>query len=437
MRGERQSAKMDFDVALFTATLALTLIGILFIFSSGINAEGVMVSREFIKQIVWAGLGTGILVLFSLLDYSRLRDYSLYIYAFFLLLLLYTRLFGRVVNGSRSWLGLGEVGVQPSEFMKIATILYLARFLDDSQRSMRPLTRFLAAIAIAGAPMALILSQPDFGTSLVFIPILLGMCLMGGIGARYIFFLIGAGSLTGALIVLPLWQTYTGVAAGLDFLMDNRGLLIAGGVLGLVMGLALAGYLIFKRRYYYWISYASGCALSGIGLAMAGRKVLKEYQIKRLIVFLDPYIDPAGSGWNIIQSMTAIGSGGWFGKGFLRGTQSHYRYLPQQSTDFIFSIISEEIGFLGSLGVFLLFGLIAWRCLYIIRNVHDRYGVLITAGVLSMVMFHFMINAGMAMGIMPITGIPLFFLSYGGSSLWAAMLGIGLVLSVYARRFRH
>ncbi len=439
MISEKPQPKVDFDIALFGCTLGLMLIGILFIFSSGMSVDGLLVSKEFAKQIVWATLGAGLLVLFSLIDYSRLRDYSLYVYLFFIAILLYTRLFGRVVNGARSWIGIGDAGIQPSEFMKIATILFLARYLDDSRRSAKPLTRFLIAMGIAFLPMGLILIQPDFGTSLVFIPILLSMCLVGGIRLHYILYLLATGSIAIGLVLAPLLKQYSSGAAGLEMtsIMDPRVSLLFLAACALILGLAVAGYLIFKKRYYYWIAYASSSLFLGVGGSLLGSRVLKPYQMARLIVFVDPYIDKYGSGWNIIQSMTAIGSGGFFGKGFLRGTQSHYRYLPQQSTDFIFSIISEELGFLGSLAVFVLFLVVIWRCFYVVKNVHDGNGALLASGVLAMIAFHFMINVGMAMGIMPITGIPLFFLSYGGSSLWAALIGIGLVLSVYARRFRH
>jgi rod shape determining protein RodA len=171
--------------------------------------------------------------------------------------------------------------------------------------------------------------------------------------------------------------------------------------------------------------------------SFASRSVLKDYQIMRLIVFLDPNVDPRGSGWNIIQSITAIGSGGTLGKGFLQGTQSHYRFLPQQSTDFIFSIFSEEWGFVGGVLVFSLYALICLRLLHTIKTTSDPFGAYICAGVASIIVFHFLINVGMAMGVMPITGIPLLFMSYGGSSLLAAMMGIGISLSVYTRRFEH
>jgi len=163
-------------------------------------------------------------------------------------------------------------------------------------------------------------------------------------------------------------------------------------------------------------------------------KLLRGYQMMRLVVFLDPQIDPQGAGWHIIQSVTAIGSGGAMGKGFLKGTHSHYRYLPEQSTDFIFSILAEETGFLGSLLVFILYSIVVFRALYIAYTSQDRFGSLIAVGIAAMLAYHVIQNIGMAIGVMPITGIPLFFLSYGGSSLWTALMSMGLLLSIHYRR---
>jgi rod shape determining protein RodA len=203
-----------------------------------------------------------------------------------------------------------------------------------------------------------------------------------------------------------------------------------------ILGLSAWGWISYKKNYYFWIAYVTLAFVASISASVLAHKVLKEYQIMRLIVFMDPRIDPRGSGWNILQSITAIGSGGFLGRGFLQGTQSHYRYLPQQSTDFIFSIIAEEWGFLGGLTVFGLFLVLLRRSAAIMRSLRDKYSLYTTAGVMGMIFFHFMINAGMAMGIMPITGIPLFFLSYGGSSLWVILISIGLLLGISARRYR-
>jgi rod shape determining protein RodA len=202
------------------------------------------------------------------------------------------------------------------------------------------------------------------------------------------------------------------------------------------LGLSIWGWLSFKKKYYFWIAYTSLLVVGSLAASSLAHNALKDYQIMRLIVFLDPSIDPRGSGWNILQSITAIGSGGVIGKGFLQGTQSHYRYLPQQSTDFIFSIIAEEWGFLGGFAVFGLFFILLRRCANLLKTAKDSYATYVVAGIMGMIFFHFMINAGMAMGIMPVTGIPLFFLSYGGTSLWAVMISLGLLLGISARRFR-
>jgi rod shape determining protein RodA len=209
------------------------------------------------------------------------------------------------------------------------------------------------------------------------------------------------------------------------------------GLLLAIFTLAVIGFFTYKKKYFYWIAYGSAILAISLCASFAARKILKEYQIMRLIVFLDPNVDPRGSGWHIIQSVTAIGSGGFYGKGFGQGTQSHYRFLPQQSTDFIFSIFAEEWGLLGGIFVFALFLLVFFRLMRILKSTPDPFGKYITAGVCSVYFFHFIINVGMTMGIMPITGIPLLFMSYGGSALLSAMAGIGLCLSVYVRRFQH
>jgi rod shape determining protein RodA len=240
-------------------------------------------------------------------------------------------------------------------------------------------------------------------------------------------------------MALPLWQTYIlGNTRSLFMILTNiRFVAITILVLALIMVIALAGYVWYKKRYFYWIVYTATLLIFSLGVSFVSHKVLKDYQIMRLIVFLDPNVDPRGSGWNIIQSITAIGSGGLLGKGYLRGTQSHYRFLPQQSTDFIFSIFTEEWGLLGGLLVFTLFLLICLRLIKIMKSTADPFGAYIAAGLSSMYIFHFLITVGMTMGIMPITGIPLPFMSYGGSALTSAMVGIGLSLSIYIRRFRH
>ena len=283
----------------------------------------------------------------------------------------------------------------------------------------------------------LILAQPDMGTTLVFIPIFLATLLIAGAKARYLFFIAAGGFLTMVLTVIPVWTGYIMKQESylLNILMNTAvlfNIFIAGIIIAALAG---TGWLIYKKNYYYWLCYGSVIFSGSIFCSIAVRKVIKVYQIMRLVVFLDPSVDPKGAGWNIIQSITAIGSGGFWGKGFLQGTQSHYQYLPQQSNDFIFSIIAEESGFLGCMVVFLCFFIILMRGLMIACASKDSFGTYMASGIIAMVFFHFMINIGMAMGIMPITGIPLLFLSYGGSSLWTSMIAVGILINIYYRRY--
>ncbi len=427
----------DIDWWILAPAIFLMGAGVLFIYSSGVTSEGLVVSNEWLKQLVWVATGLVLLAAVVVVDWKRWRDLAPWFYGASLAALVYTRLFGRVVNGARSWIGVGDIGVQPSEFTKIAAILMLAKYLADSRHDPDRFGRFVKAFALAAIPMAFILAQPDFGTSLVFLPIFLVMAWIGGIETRYVAFVGLLAVLTLGFAVLPLYETVIADAPSVwlsVFYEPPRSWLLIGGLAG-VFALATLGFLIGRRRYYYWIAYSALLLVASLMTALVGRMVLKEYQVMRLIVFLDPSVDPRGSGWNILQSITAIGSGGFGGRGFLQGTQSHYRYLPQQSTDFIFSILSEEWGLVGGIVVFSLFFLLLARCVVLLRNLKSAYAAYVVAGVSGMIFFHFIINVGMAMGIMPITGIPLFFLSYGGSSLWTALIGVGLALAVSARRF--
>jgi rod shape determining protein RodA len=263
------------------------------------------------------------------------------------------------------------------------------------------------------------------------------MTYVAGVPSRYIIFLIASILLTGLLMVLPLWQSAI-IQKSIPVLSNLTNIrLITAIILVMIFisAIALFGFLKFKKRYFFWILYGALIVIFSLGASYAARKMLKNYQIMRLIVFLDPNVDPRGAGWNIIQSITAIGSGGLTGKGYLQGTQSHYRYLPEQSTDFIFSFFSEETGFIGGLIVFILFLIICMRLVKIMKTTADPFGAYICAGLSGLYFFHFMVNVGMTMGIMPITGIPLPFMSYGGSALITAMAGIGLALSIHVRRF--
>lgn len=426
----------SFDYLVFAAVLLLVTMGVVFIYSSGINSDGVLVTNEYVKQIVWATLGLVILIFASLYDYRKFEKISSALYFSLLIFLVITLIFGRRVNGARSWLGIGDFGIQVSEFGKIIFIIFFAKFLSESAHE-EVRKRFAKSLLIFAPPVLLILAQPDLGTASVYIPIFLIMCFMANVPLRFIMFTLLFGFSTIFLGVLPVWN---------DALAKNKiAAIVALTHFRLRLFLILSAFLVFLialivrrylhgKKYFYWIGYFSLLGTLSLIASYGVGKVLKDYQIKRLIIFLDPSIDPRGAGWNIIQSKIAIGAGGIFGRGLLHGTQSHYRFLPQQSTDFIFSILSEELGFLGAIFVFSLYSVLFFRMLKMMRRL-SSFPLFIVSGIFGMFFFHFFINIGMVMGLMPITGIPLLFLSYGGSSLWTAMLCIGIIMSIYSHRY--
>ncbi len=424
------------DYFMVLIVLTLVTLGILFIYSSSVNSDGISVTNEYIKQIIWASIGFVFMIFITFYDYRRTESLTVYLYIALIFLLVYTRIFGRYVNGAKSWIGIGEFGVQPSEFGKIFFMLFLARYLDISENK-NPLKRFITATVILLIPMGLILIQPDLGTSSVYIPIFLVMCFIAGVSLRYIMYMVLFGMLTIIFAILPVWNSEitSNPVPAINILtnMKLRLILISSVLVITLLGIVIRRY--FKGpNYIFWITYFSSIITLALIFSLAFGKVLKDYQIKRLIIFMNPNVDPLGAGWNIIQSMVAIGAGGIRGQGYLAGTQSHYRFLPQQSTDFIFSILSEEFGFFGGCLVFALYFVILLKILFIIRKCSNRYGCYICSGILGMFTFHFIVNVGMVMGMMPITGIPLLFLSYGGSSLLTAMSCIGFVMSVNCRK---
>ncbi|MBN2735985.1 MAG: rod shape-determining protein RodA [Spirochaetales bacterium] len=434
----RRSSLFGFDIILLSSTFLLVILGIFFIFSSGVTATGEIYSTEYIKQIVWAVTGLIWLLFLTFSNYRNMKNLAPTIYIIFIILLFITLSFGKVVNGAKSWLGIGDFGIQPSEFAKISTIIFLAFYLQTIGSNIRKLRFFLIGLLIIMVPVGFIIIQPDMGTSLVYFPVFLTMAFLAGAKVRHIFFLILLTCCTTILTILPyLEEMIMGIQYPVFTILKKPEFLLFSLLgIGLIFAVSLWGLMIFKKRYFYWIIYGSSILAGSSICSFGAHMVLKDYQVMRLISFINPYIDPRGTGWNIIQSITAVGSGGVWGKGFLQGTQSHYQYLPQQSTDFIFSIIAEELGFFGGFIILVLYLVILLRGVQILSNTNDKFGLLLGSGILAMILFHLFVNIGMAMGIMPITGIPLLFLSYGGSSLWTALIGIGILLNLSFKQYR-
>ena len=387
------------------ASLALVVAGLISIYSATYDAK---MSELFAKQVVATGAGVFLLIVASLLPLRTLQLISMPAYFLSLLSLVTVLLIGRQVSGSTSWFNLGPFSVQPSEFAKVTTILALASYLQRTDVSLQKTKDLLIACAIIAAPVLLILKQPDTGTALTFVGMFVPVLFWGG-----------AKPFTLVTLISP-------------------GVVAVGALLGptpFFVGIVALGVLIFITKQN-WISAAvvfSMIVFIGISVQSIHDN-LRPYQQKRIATFLDPNADPLGAGYNVLQSKVAIGSGGILGKGFLKGTQTRLNFIPAQWTDFIFTVPSEEFGMLGATTILILFMVLLFRGIKVASAVKNSYGSFVAIGIVGIFATHIFINIGMALGMMPVIGVPLPFLSYGGSALLANMIMIGLLLNLYANR---
>jgi rod shape determining protein RodA len=355
---------VNFDWVLLLTVLLLAAIGIVNLYSA--TASWQAATPIYMKQLLWLGGGVMILMIICLFDYRHLEHYAVPSYIVSVAMLIYVLTMGKATMGATRWINLGFFNLQPSEVIKVATILILARIfattVEPNGYILKDLWRPALLMLI---PAVLILKQPDLGTTIMVLAI--------------------AGTM----------------------------LLFAGLQRGTIIFLTLAGLLV----------------------AVAGWFGLHDYQRARIMTFLNPEADPLGSGYHIIQSKIAVGSGGFWGKGFLHGTQSQLSFLPERHTDFAFSVFAEEWGFAGSLLLLTLYlFLVVWG-LYIARRASDRFGMFLAIGVTAMVFWHIIVNLGMVIGLLPVVGVPLPLFSYGGTSMITTMIGIGLLMNVSMRRF--
>ncbi len=426
--------RVKIDYTLLISFLILIVVGILTIYSAGGD------SNQHIRQIYWAITGIVIFVLMLLVNYHRMGEYAFFIYLAGLLMLILVLLIGKRVRGAKSWITVAwGFGFQPSEFVKITVIIALARFLDRVGDDIKSLKNVIIALGICVIPMGLILLQPDFGTALVYLPICMIMLFFAGIKYTHLISLL---IIFGIAVVLPLLATFSklthsGTLTFLQVLDDTKTVFLIALMFGLFSGIMFILYRITKKSLLYKASTVFLIFFTGLILAAPLGRFLKPYQKERLIVFLRPTIDPFGSGYNIIQSKIAVGAGGLFGRGLLGGTQSQLGFLPERSTDFIFSIYAEAWGFFGSLALLAVYGIFIYRGIMTIYNGRDRFSFLLAAGIMGMFLFHIIINVGMTIGIMPITGIPLPFLSYGGSFLLTCIVAVSILSNIELRRYTH
>lgn len=360
----RAGSRIDF--ALIATVLALSAFGALMIYSATQGNPGADPFSVFRRQLTWIGFSIVAMALAFAFDYDRWRNLLVPAYLVNLGLLILVLVIGKSGMGAQRWIQIGAFNLQPSELAKVMLVITLSVFLAARKGSLGAKDVLLAFVHV-GIPLVLITRQPDLGTALCLVAILLGTLVVAGMTVRH-------------LVVVALV-------------------------------VAVGAIAVFQ-----------------LGL-------LHDYQVKRLVVFVNPDVDPLGAGYNLLQSKIAIGSGELTGKGLFSGTQTNLQFLPARHTDFIFSVVGEELGFAG--GALLLFLLLVaiTRALRIALLARNLTGTLLAAGVASLWLFQVLVNVGMTMGIMPITGIPLPFVSYGGSAMLANYIAVGLLLNVYARRF--
>jgi rod shape determining protein RodA len=395
----------ELDLQLLAVTIGLTFLGGVMIRSAELNNG----QTDWWWHWLMGGIGLAIALFIARSRYELLIQWHWVVYGITIVGLISVMLIGSTANGAQRWINILGFQVQPSEFAKIALIISLAAIMHSEPAS--TLGAVFRVLSVAAVPWMFVFLEPNLGTSLVFGSITLGMLYWGNANPGWLLLMISP--IISAIIFnafLPAWFVWVvamGVIGWRSFswpILGALGALVVNGVSGAL------GYILWG--------------------------LLKDYQKKRLTLFLDPNQDPLGGGYHLIQSKIAIGAGELWGRGLHHGTQTQLRFIPEQHTDFIFSAIGEELGFVGSLCVLFLFWLLCLRLVIIAQNAKDNFGSLLAIGVLSMIVFQTVVNIGMNIGLAPITGIPLPLLSYGRSALLANFLGIGLVESVANHRHR-
>jgi len=430
--------RMDFF--LIAAVVITVVFGILMIYSAGYDPIEKVNSGLYKKQIIWFIISLIFLAMMSIVNYRQMGDYSLHIYGFLIFILLVTTLFGRPIRGTSAWLTFGIFSIQPSEFMKLGVVIVLAKYLELRERDISNFRELLVPSLFTLVPVLIILKQPDFGTAAIFIPVFFTMLFIGGADVSHLVSIILIAVIG---LVFPMmltyweWAGYKGTNFIIQFFLHVDVLFTVAGVL-LIIAMSTFVVHYFTQKGFLRRIYIPATVVSlGLFLSVIIQNLFKEYQKKRILVFLNPDLDPHGSGYNIIQSKVAIGSGGFFGKGFMSGSQTQLGYLPEKTTDFIFSVVAEEFGLVGALLLLLLMGMIIYRGIRISLETKDKFGAMLATGVTSILFFHTFINIGMVIGIMPVTGLPLCFMSYGGSNLFMAMMGIGILNNVQMNSSRN
>ncbi len=396
----------SFDWGTFLVCFLLIAVGLISIYSATFDA---LMSEYFTKQLVYGTAGMVVMLIVAFVPERWIYNMTYPAYGISLILLGLVLFMGKTVLGQKNWLIIGSFSFQPSELAKITTVLAVARLLSHRGRDIRTMRDLALTIALIIVPMGLILVE-DTGSASVFAAITIGVLLWSGIDIFLLYSLV----MPVVVVILSFFgQMWFYVSAGFFSaiaLLFRRGIVISLIVVGIFFG-------------------------AGFASSFAYNNLLKPYQRDRVQILLNPDMDPRGKGYNVIQSIMAVGSGGLLGKGYLQGTQTQLRYIPKQWTDFIFCVPTEEFGFGGGVVVIGLLGLLIVRIIDIAASAHNKYSSMISAGVAIILFYHTAVNIGMAMGLFPVMGIPLPFISAGGTALVVNMGMVGLVLNSYRAKY--
>jgi rod shape determining protein RodA len=399
------------DFVLICAMLGLLIMGLLALYSSSYTGqESTTQTNHFLKQLGWIVIGMISVIIVYFIPHRWIYSSAYIFYGISLFFLFLIFFIGKVGLGAERWLQMGPFSFQPSELAKVASVLAVARYISNEETDLNNPKYFLIAGSFLVIPFAMIIRQPDLGTSMVFLAMALPMFYWAGLQLSNLL-----------LIIVPFFV----MLASFSFSTF------------LILMILLVGYLIYSRRTkIVFITVFLTNIIMGL-LTPVLWNHLKPYQQNRIKIFLNPESDPRGAGYQIIQSKVAIGSGGALGKGFMQGSQTQLRFLPEQHTDFIFAVIAEEFGFLGAVTGLILFLILIIRSIQIASMVRKKFNSIVIVGITTIIFFHVSVNLGMAVGLLPVTGLPLPFISYGGSSLVTNMIMIGILLNFYRNRFEY
>ncbi len=394
-----------FDVATFLMAVSLIAVGLVSIYSATFDADS---SAYFTRQAVYAGVGLAGMIMMMFVSERMLFNMAYVLYGFSIVLLLMLKVLGVSGGGAKSWLYIGSFGFQPSEVAKLGTLLALARFISMSHVNLRTIRDLGIAAGIVALPLLFVLLEPDPGSGSVFMMMFIGVVLWAGADLFVIFSVVAPVVVLLSAFFGDTAYYVTASVAVLAALLFRRRIVVTALVIALCVGAGLVKDVIFEA--------------------------LPPHQQRRIEVLLNPDADPLGAGYHVIQSKIAVGSGGLTGKGFLQGTQTQLRYIPEQRTDFIYCVPTEEFGFIGGSLVLGLLAALILRAISVAQFVRERFQSVIVIGIAVIWLYHTTVNIGMALGLMPVMGIPLPFLSAGGTALIMNMLMVGIILNFYRRR---